>query len=106
MDIKELEQKIIEKCLDWVDNEITADQLSLVYKEDLESYHQRIYLAAWNNKDEAGHLGEECAFVYLLRAFTLGDNISLSVDYENTVPTEKLITVLPEIIKTAVSKSH
>ena len=106
MELKVLEQKMVEKCLDWVGNEITADQLSLVHKEDVDGYHQRIYLAAWNDSNKEDHWGKDSVFVYLFRVFTLGDNINLSVDYEKTVRAEELVTILPEVVKIAVKKSH
>jgi len=104
--MENLEQQMVKKCLDWVDNEITEDKLILLHKKDVQDFHQRIYLAAWNGENEYGLKGKTYTFVYLMRVFTMGDNIALSVDYENTVLMEDFVGILPEIGKILVKKSN
>lgn len=88
-----MDELILNKCMDWM-GEDNKEYYSLVNKEDESTYHQRIYLVAWNDDDGFTH-------AYIIRAFTgdEGKNINISQDYEIHVLMSDFVNWLPEIIK-------
>lgn len=89
-----IDKLMYEKCTSWLDDSVDKDHISLMHAEDVETYHQRIYLAAWSDDDGYAH-------IYVLRVFTVDDGItiSLSEDYENCVENVDFIDVLPSVIQ-------
>lgn len=85
-----MDELILNKCMNWMDDGI-KEHYSLVNKEDDSTYHQRIYLVAWND-DYYTH-------AYIIRAFTGDDgkNINISQDYEIHVIISDFVNYLPDI---------
>lgn len=85
--------KMYLKCKEWI-GDVDDSNITLVHSEDEGTYHQRIYLAVWNDDDGYTH-------IYVIRVFT-GDeykNINLSEDYSNTVLISDLANWISEIIE-------
>ena len=89
-----MDNKMLMKCKEWIGEEISDENITLVHKEDYSVYHQRIYLVAWNDDDGFTH-------AYIIRVFT-GDNgnhIDLSQDYEIHVLISDFVNWMPEIFE-------
>ena len=91
---EKMEEQMIQKCMEWFDNDIDIKSIIPIIKEDEEFWHRRIYLVAWNDDDGFTH-------VYIIRIWTMdnGKAIKLSEDYCNCVKIEDFISIIPDLVK-------
>ena len=90
--VKKREEKMFEKCIDWLGEDVDRNCITVVYEFDNQDISERIYLAAWN-------VDEEYTNAYVIRVFTghCGDKIYLSQDYHRCVETSYFVHIIPEI---------
>ncbi len=89
-----MEEKLLEKCLEWLDHSVEKDNISVVAGEDDGTYHRRVYLAVWNDNQGLTH-------AYLIRVWTNneGRDIDLSQDYGSYVRIEDFVNTIPSIVE-------
>lgn len=101
-----MEEKIfLDKIADWMGFDNTRQLMrnenitvKVLHSEDIEDYHQRIYLVT-EKEDEISY------FIYILRMFGFEQHkIAISEDYNNNLSFDELIENLDVIIKTVVDK--
>lgn len=89
-----MEEKLLEKCLEWINHSANENNVSIVARDDEDTYHRRVYLVVWN--DDKGYTN-----AYLIRVWTNdeGRRIDLSQDYENCVRIKDFVDTLPAIME-------
>ena len=90
--MKDMDNKMLNKCREWLGDDVSSANITLIHKEDDSVYHQRIYMAAWNDDDGFTH-------AYIIRVFTCdnGNCVNLSQDYEIHVLISDFVNWMPEI---------
>lgn len=89
-----MEEKLLAKCMKWLGDEVSKDNISVVSKEEDSGWYTILYLAAWNDDDGYTH-------VYLIRVWNVdeeGARIYLSQDYENCVKIEDFVSIIPKLM--------
>lgn len=91
----DIENKLVSKCIEWLDNEVDINAFSTIVSEDESNWNRRIYLIVWNDDDGYTH-------TYIIRVWTInnGNTINLSEDYTNCVKIEDFVDTIPAIVET------
>ena len=88
----EMEELMMQKCLEWLDNCVTKENVSVVAEDDEGFWHRRVFLVVWNDDDGYTH-------TYIIRVWTVdeGENMNLSQDYEDCVEINDFVNTIPTI---------
>lgn len=89
-----MENKLLNKCIEWLGNEVDVNAISTIVSEDEPDWNRRIYLVVWNDDD--GYTQ-----TYIIRVWTMdnGNTINLSTDYVNCVKIEDFVDTISSIVE-------
>ena len=98
------EQRFYDKLADWLAvDSLDNDNLTVsrMYSFNEDNYHQRIFFVT--EKHHYIH-NDDMIDVYIIRMFGFDDNISLSVDYEETLTYDALLKNMGDIFQFVIDR--
>lgn len=97
------EQKFYDKLTDWLGTDLDNDNITVsnMHSFNEDDYYQRIFFVT--EKHHYIH-GDDMIDVYVIRMFGFNDNISLSVDYEETMTYTELLKNMGDIFKFIIDR--